>query len=75
MLKIPEEYDRDILSTKFKDISCQFSASLLGICAATRELWWINHEWLELRWRCRIDQKMAAVHRMLCMVSPHNSNQ
>jgi hypothetical protein len=34
MLKIPEEYDRDSSSAKFKDIP----ALLLGVSAATKEI-------------------------------------
>jgi hypothetical protein len=55
MLKIPAEYDRDITVDKFKNISLQFSASLLSASAVTRQLWWMNQEWLELRWRRTID--------------------
>jgi hypothetical protein len=32
MLNIPVEYDKDTLYAKFKDISRQFPASLLGVC-------------------------------------------
>jgi hypothetical protein len=28
------------------------------------DLWWLNQEWLELRWGRKIDQKIAAVHGM-----------
>jgi hypothetical protein len=31
-------------SRKFKDISLQLPASLLGISAVTTELWWMNHK-------------------------------
>jgi len=52
----------DTSLAKLKDISCQLPALLLGVSAATsRELWWMNQEWLELRWGCTIDQKLAAV--------------
>jgi hypothetical protein len=61
MLKVPSEYDRNTFS-KFKDVSCQLPALLLDVSAETRELWWIYQEWLELRWGCTVDQKMAAVH-------------
>jgi hypothetical protein len=44
MLKIPAEYDRDTLSVKFMDISCQLPVLLLGISAETRKLWWMNKE-------------------------------
>jgi hypothetical protein len=44
MLKILAEYDRDITSAKFKDISRKLPASLPDISAATRELWWMNQE-------------------------------
>jgi hypothetical protein len=44
MLKIPVEYERDTTSAKFKDISGQLLASLVGASTATRELWWINQE-------------------------------
>jgi hypothetical protein len=37
MLKIPTEYDRNTSLDKFKDIFRQLAASLLGVCAATRE--------------------------------------
>jgi hypothetical protein len=38
MLKIPEEYDRDSSSAKFKDISHEIPAMLLGVSAATKEI-------------------------------------
>jgi hypothetical protein len=38
MLKIPAEYDRDTSLAKFKYISCQLPALLLGVSAAIREL-------------------------------------
>jgi len=44
MLNIPAKYDRDTSSAKFNDISRQLPASLLGVSAATRELWWMNQE-------------------------------
>jgi hypothetical protein len=45
MLKIPAEYDRDDTSSvKFKDISLQLPASLLGVSEAIREPWWMNQE-------------------------------
>jgi hypothetical protein len=44
MLKVPAEYDRDTLSAKLKDIYRQLTASLLGVNAANRQLWWINQE-------------------------------
>jgi hypothetical protein len=65
----------DTSLAKFNDISCQLSASLLGSVAATRELWRMNWERLELRWGRAVDQKVAAVHGMLCMIPPHDSNQ
>jgi hypothetical protein len=37
-VEIPAEYDRDITSAKFKDISRKLPASLLRVSAATREL-------------------------------------
>jgi hypothetical protein len=77
MLKIPAEYERDISSAKFTAISCQVTRdSLLGVSAVlARELWWMNQELLELRWGRKIDQKMAAVHGMLCTIPPRDSNQ
>jgi hypothetical protein len=39
------------------------------------ELWWINQERLKLRWGHTTDQKIAAVHGMLCTIPPHNSNR
>jgi hypothetical protein len=39
MLKVSVKYDRD-MSAKFTDISHQIPASLLGVSAATREVWW-----------------------------------
>jgi hypothetical protein len=65
----------DTSLAKFNDISCQLPALLLGSFAAIRELWWMNWERLELRWGHAIDQKMATVHGMLCMIPPHDSNQ
>jgi hypothetical protein len=44
MLKIPAEYERDTLSAKFKDISRQLPALLLGFSTEIRELWWMNQE-------------------------------
>jgi hypothetical protein len=49
--------------------------SLLGVSAATREVCWMNHEWLELRWGRTKDQKMVAVHGMLSTIPPRNSNR
>jgi hypothetical protein len=43
-LKICANFDGDIWSDKFKDISRQIPVSLLGVSAATRELWWMNQE-------------------------------
>jgi hypothetical protein len=39
MLKIPVEYDRDILPAKLMDISHQVSP-----CFTTMWLWWMNQE-------------------------------
>jgi hypothetical protein len=36
MLNMPAEYDRDAMSTKFKNISRKFPAALLGICCNQR---------------------------------------
>jgi hypothetical protein len=44
MLKISAECDRDTASVKFKDISHELPALLLGVSAATRELWWMNQK-------------------------------
>jgi hypothetical protein len=33
-----------------KDISRQLSFSPIYVSAATRELWWMSQEWLELKW-------------------------
>jgi hypothetical protein len=52
---------RDITSATFKDIALQLPVSLQGVAAENRELWWMNKEWLEFRWRRTIDQKLAAV--------------
>jgi hypothetical protein len=43
---------------------------LLGVSAATRELWWMNQKWLELRWGCAVDQIMTTVHGT---IPPRNS--
>jgi hypothetical protein len=75
MLKIIPEHNRDTTWAKSKDISRQLLASLLGISAATREVWWMNEELLELRWGGTIDKKMAAVHGTLCTIPPCSSNQ
>jgi hypothetical protein len=75
MLKIPAEYDRDNTSAKFKDSSRQLPASLLGVSAATRALWWTTQERLELRWGRTNDKNMVAVPGMLCTIQPRNSNQ
>jgi hypothetical protein len=50
MLKIPEKYDTNTLPAKFKDISRLIHAWLLGVSAATRQLWCINQGSLELGW-------------------------
>jgi hypothetical protein len=44
MLKIPVEFDRTTSSAKFKNISLQIPASLPGVSAVTREIWWMNQE-------------------------------
>jgi hypothetical protein len=64
----------EILRRLNTDISRQLPASLLGDSAATKELWWMNQEWLEFRWGSTVDQKMAAVHGTLCTIPPCNSN-
>jgi hypothetical protein len=38
MLNIPSEYDKDISSAKFKDISRQRPALLLAVCCTKRAL-------------------------------------
>jgi hypothetical protein len=75
MLKIPAEYERDTSSAKFKGISSQLRASLLGVCAETKELWWMNQEWLQLRWGGTVDQKLAAVRETFYTKPPLNSKQ
>jgi hypothetical protein len=67
-VRIPGECDRDTTPAKFKFFFCQLSA-------AAKERCWMNQEWLELRWRCTKDQKMAAVHWTVCVIPPRNSNQ
>jgi hypothetical protein len=68
------QYDSDTTSAKFRDISRQLPASLLGDAAASGQLRWMNQEWLELRWRRLVDHKMATVRGTLCTVPPRNSN-
>jgi hypothetical protein len=75
MLKIPAEYNRDATSARFKEISRQLPASLLDVYAATREHWWLDQEWIELRSGQTVHQKRAAVHGTLCSIPPRNSNQ
>jgi hypothetical protein len=43
-VKDPYGWNRDTSSAKFKDISHQLTASLLGVSSATSELWWMNQE-------------------------------
>jgi hypothetical protein len=50
MLKIPADYVGKTSPSKRTEISRQLSASLLGVSATTRRLWWMNHKLLELRW-------------------------
>jgi hypothetical protein len=50
----------------------RYQKSLLVL---SRELWWMNQEWLELRWGSTKDKKRAAVHGALCTIPPRNSNQ
>jgi hypothetical protein len=59
LLKVPAEYDRDISSTKFTDIFRQVSRCFATGCLLlfARELWLMNRELLERRWRRTIDQK------------------
>jgi hypothetical protein len=49
MLNIPAEYDRDTTAAKFKDISRKLLPSLLGVSAATIELWCMNQELLDAK--------------------------
>jgi hypothetical protein len=40
-----------------------------------RKLWWLDQEWLGLRYGRTIDQRMVSVHGTPCTMPPHNSNQ
>jgi hypothetical protein len=44
MLNFPAENDRATTLAKFKVISCQLPASLVGVSAEIRVLWWMNQE-------------------------------
>jgi hypothetical protein len=70
MLKIPTEYEGDSASVKFNSISRQVSACFCTWCLliANIELWWMNQEWLELRWGNTNDQKMVTVHGTPCEI-------
>jgi hypothetical protein len=46
----------------------------MSLLVLSRELWWMNTEWLELRRVRTIDQRMAAVHGTLCTIPSCNSN-
>jgi hypothetical protein len=77
MVKIPTDYDRDTSPAKFTDISRQVTPCFATRCVLVfaRELWWMNQEWLDLRWGRTIEYKMVAVHVTLCSIPPRNSNQ
>jgi len=60
----------DTTSAKFKVIAHKHTASLLNVSAATRELWWMNQEWLELRWGPAIEQKITGVYDALYGTTP-----
>jgi hypothetical protein len=64
------QYERDTASAKFKDVSRQIPASLLDVCAVTRECWWMHQDWLELRWEWTVELKMAALHGMFWWFHP-----
>jgi hypothetical protein len=40
----------------------------------TRKLWWMNQEWLVLRWGTRNISVIVTVHGMPCVIQPYNSN-
>jgi hypothetical protein len=61
MLKIPSEYDRDTSSAKIQGHFSKLIASLLGVCAGTRKVWWMNPELLEIE--SRSEQCIRAVGR------------
>jgi hypothetical protein len=52
-VKDPSEHDRDISPIKLTDISRQLSSCFVTRCLLifSRELWWMNQEILQLRWR------------------------
>jgi hypothetical protein len=77
MLKIPMEYNR-FLPAKLMDICCQSSSQLcywMSLLVSARELWWMNQEWLELRWGHTVNQKMATVLGTVCTIPHSNGNQ
>jgi hypothetical protein len=47
----------------------------VSLLVFARDLWWMDQEWLELRWGRTTDQKIVAVHGTLCTIPPRNSNQ
>jgi hypothetical protein len=73
MLKIPAEYDRDIVPSKLMDISLQVSP-----CFTTRSLLFagvlVNESgMIRTQMGTTVYQKIAAVHRTLCTIPHCNS--
>jgi hypothetical protein len=76
MLKIPRGMIK-ILKGKIQHLFLAkfLLASLLGVCYnRSRELGWMNREWLELIWWALYITKWSQLHGMLCTVPSHNSD-
>jgi hypothetical protein len=46
----------------------------LSLLVTSRELWWMNQEWLELRWRTHNRSVMVLVHGTPCAIPSCNSS-
>jgi hypothetical protein len=74
MLKNLTQYDKSATTAKFKDISCQLSASLLDVFGVTREHLWMNQGYKKSDGDAQRSE-MVAVLGTLCKMPPRKSNQ
>jgi hypothetical protein len=61
---------------KFTDLSCKFLLLhyQVSLLVTARELWWVNREWLKLRWGSTIDQLWSQCMGRLVQYHPVSSN-
>jgi hypothetical protein len=61
MLKIPANMKEILRRQNYTDIPLQVSLLryYVPLLVIARELWWMNQEWLDLRWGSAVDQKWS----------------